>query len=207
MLYNTNIEIIASEITIDDGESTGMVQDTYTISFSISAEFNGVGTWYLFLKNSNPEFITVPTGQNSSSEDRIIPITSIPLKYDLKLTPGWEIYSRPCFFVTEPEDDRTDLSSQISTSVFNLIKMTMKSGMTLNDTMVRFECFKDTRRLKIGEGFDIDIKEDPGKPDGMRIDVVVHDCTPHITYRLFILVNNFVVNNIAAEVTEFNKET
>ena len=207
MLYNTNIEIIASEITIDDGESTGMVQDTYTISFSISAEFNGVGTWYLFLKNSNPEFITVPTGQNSSSEDRIIPITSIPLKYDLKLTPGWEIYSCPCFFVTEPEDDRTDLSSQISTSVFNLIKMTMKSGMTLNDTMVRFECFKDTRRLKIGEGFDIDIKEDPGKPDGMRIDVVVHDCTPHITYRLFILVNNFVVNNIAAEVTEFNKET
>ena len=207
MLYDTNIEIITSEITIDDGESSGMVQDTYTISFSVSAEFNGVGTWYLFLKNSNPEFIKVPNGQNTSANDRIIPITSIPLKYDLRLTPGWEIYSCPCFFVTDMKDDVTDISSQISASVINLIRMTLNSGMKLDGSMVRFECFKDTRRLIPGEGFDINIENDSGKTNGFKIEIITHDCAPNITYRLFILVNNFAVNSIATEATGFNKET
>lgn len=207
MLYDTNIEVITSEITIDDGEGVGMVQDTFTIAFNISAEFNGVGTWYLFLKNLNPEFITMPNGKNMGSGDRMIPISSIPLKYDLKLTPGWEIYSTPCYFVSSETIDTTDISSVISRPVANLIRMTLDSGMILNDSMVRFECFKDTKQLRQGKDYEIKIVKDDNKDIGLRIDIITYNCTPDVTYRLFVLVNNFAVNNIASDVTGFTKET
>lgn len=207
MLYDTNIELITSEITIDDGEGTGMVQDTYTISFSVSAEFNGVGTWYLFLQNNNPNFILTQTHVETDDDGRIIPISSIPLKYDLKLTPGWEIYNAPCYFVDSFKDDITDLSTSISKPVANLIRLTMDSGMALSDSLVRFECFKDTKRLKLKEDFDIEIKKDKTNEIGLSIKIITHNCTPKVTYRLFILVNNFAVNNIASDVTGFNKET
>lgn len=207
MLYDTNIELITSEITIDDGEGSGMIQDTFTISFTVSAEFNGVGTWYLFCQNKNPEFIITPSGNDLGVGDNIIPILSIPLKYDLKLTPGWEIYGAPCYFVSSPKDDETDITNFISKPVANLIKLTLDSGMMLSDSMVRFECFKDTKRLVHGEGYRITIEEDKLSEIGIKITIITHDCTPHVTYRLFILVNNFAVNNIASDVTGFNKET
>ena len=39
-----------------------------------------------------------------------------------------------------------------------------------------------------------------------EIEIVTKQGKPKVTYRMFILINNFAVNNICAEVTEFNKE-
>lgn len=207
MLYDTNIEMITSEITIDDGEGTGMVQDTYTISFSVSAEFYGVGMWYLMLKNLNPEFLITGTSHEPKVGDTIVPILSIPLKYDLHLGPGWEIYSTPCYVVSDTEKDVTDLTPSISRSVANLIKIILSSGTYLSDSFIRFECFKGTKRLEQGKGYQIDIQLDPSTEHGLSITITTYDCRPYVTYRVFVLINNFAINSIAAEVQGFHKET
>lgn len=206
MLYDTDIEIIPSQITTDDGESSGMITDTYTISFSVTASFRCVGLWYLFLKNSNPEFLVSSIGTDLQENDRIIPICSIPLRYDLQLTPGWEIYAAPCYFVSDLKDDVTDLTSTIPKSVANLIIMTIKAGLMISDSFVRFVCFEDTRRLEPKIHYDLEIQEDPKSDYGVTIKIITHRGNPKLTYRMFILINNFAVNNICAEVTEFNKE-
>ena len=206
MLYDTNIEIIPSQITTDDGESSGMVTDTYTISFSVTASFRCVGLWYLFLKNKNPEFIINSIGTELQENDTIVPICSIPLKYDLKLTPGWEVYSAPCYFISELKNDVTDLTSQIPESVANLILLTLKSGMELSDSFVRFICFEDTRHIHPKVDYDLTIEEDPKAEFNVSVKITTFKGHPKLTYRVFILVNNFAVNNICAEMTEFNKE-
>lgn len=206
MLYDTNMEITPSQITTDDGESSGMITDTYTISFSITASFRCVGLWYLFLKNKNPEFIVSSIGTNLTENDRIIPICAIPLRYDLKLDPGWEMYSAPCFHVSDLENDVTDLTSQIPESVANLMIMTLDSGMHLSDSFVRFECFKDTLRLTQGVDYHLDINKTTDSDYGITVKVVVHKGNPKVTYRLFVLINNYAVNSICASVTTFNKE-
>lgn len=206
MLYDTNIELITSEITVDDGEGTGMVQDTFTVSFTVTAEFNGVGTWYLFLKNRNPEFLVAPTGSDITKDGTMIPIMSIPLKYDLKLTPGWEIYAAPCYLVSSPKDDETDLTNEISDPVANLIITALDSELELSSTFIRFECFMDTHQLTPGRDYDVIIERDKTSKIGIRAKIITHLCRRKSTYRIFILVNNYAVNNIASEVTGFNKE-
>lgn len=206
MLYDTDIEIIPSQITTDDGESTGMITDTYTISFSVTASFRCVGLWYLFLKNKNTEFIVSPIGTDLQESDDIVPICSIPLRYDLKLTPGWEIYSAPCYFVSDLKRDVTDLTGVIPESIANLILITLKSGMMLSDSFVRFVCFEDTRLIRPKEDYDLEIKEDSNSDFGVTVKIITYKGKPKFTYRVFILVNNFVVNSICSEVTEFNKE-
>lgn len=206
MLYDTNVELITSEITIDDGEGTGMIQDTFTVSFTVTAEFNGVGSWFLFLINRNPEFLVAPTGTDVSQGDTIIPITSIPLKYDLKLTPGWEIFSAPCYMVSSDKDDETDLSNEITLPVANLILTSMRSGLDVGETFVRFECFMDTYQLRPGKDYDITIEKDGTSEVGVRVKVITHLCRRKVTYRIFILVNNYAVNNVASEVTGFREE-
>lgn len=206
MLYDTEIEIIPSQITTDDGESSGMITDTYTISFSITASFRVPALWYLFLMNNNREFIVSSIGTDLHDDDRIVPICSIPLRYDLRLTPGWEIYAAPCYFVSDLKDDVTDLTSNIPESVANLMIMTLRSGMMLSDSFVRFVCFEDTRKMVPEVDYTLNIKEDRLSDYGVKIEIVTKQGKPKVTYRMFILINNFAVNNICAEVTEFNKE-
>lgn len=207
MLYDTNIEMITSDITIDDGEGAGMVQDVYTISFTVSAEFYGVGMWYLMLKNLNPEFLIASTNHDPKVGDTIVPILSIPLKYDLHLSSGWEIYSTPCYVVDDVKEDVTDLTQSISRPVANLIKLILNTGMYLSDSFIRFECFKETKRLEPGKGYKIEIKLDERAENGVTVTITTYDCRPYITYRVFIIINNFAINSIAAEATGFHKET
>ena len=101
MLYGTNVEVVLSEISGDDGESIGMITDTYTIGLSMSFEFNAPGSWYVFLKDNNPNFIMNPTdseieaGNQKLVGERIVPLLTIPLKYNLHLEEGWKILQSP----------------------------------------------------------------------------------------------------------------
>lgn len=206
MLYETNIDLITSEITVDDGEGTGMIQDTFTVSFTVTAEFNAVGSWFLFLMNRNPEFLVAPTGTDIGKEGTMIPIMSIPLKYDLKLTPGWEIFAAPCYMVDAEKDDVTDLSNEVSLQVANLILTSINSEMNPIGTLIRFECFLNTYQLQMGKDYDISIEKDNSSDIGIRVKIITHICRKKATYRVFILVNNFAVNTVAAEVTGFTDE-
>ena len=208
MLYDTNIEMIPSDITTDAGDSIGVVNDSYTIGLTMSFEFNTVGTWYVHLADANLNFITNPSDAEIDSisqykdEDAIVPLYSIPLRYNLRLGDGWKILQSPTYAVTEEgmgekHLDITDIGQIIPTPIQNtlraLVDHNRKHAIPL-DPYIRFKCFKDHRELPYGkEGFEVDLE---------KFKIYTYDCTPRRTYRLFIMVNNVMINSISPEVNK-----
>lgn len=207
MMYPTNIETIVSDFSLDDGEGRGIIKDTYTISFSLSTEFNAVGSWFLFLMDGMNRFDIIPTeaelAQSNMDPNRIIPIHSIPMNYDLELEPGWMVSKdmSPMYFIRDevPEGkwDETDLSQTIRNSVKKVIAHQLGMNIPL-DTLIRFRCFKNSKELPYGKnGFEVDLE---------HYILKTYDCDPSATYRLFIVINNFAINSYTSEINEFNKE-
>lgn len=212
MLYGTNVEVVLSEISGDDGESIGMITDTYTIGLSMSFEFNAPGSWYVFLKDNNPNFIMNPTdseieaGNQKLVGERIVPLLTIPLKYNLHLEEGWKILQSPTYMVTSSGVgveyvDETDFSQVIpkavQTTIEQLVKHNKEHGIPLSP-YIRFRCFKDTKELPVGKmGYEVDLE---------KFKIYTYNCKPKVTYRLFILINNLAIQNLLPQVAEFHKE-
>lgn len=210
MMYPTNIEAILSDISIDDGEGRNMIMDTYTINLSMSLEFNAVGTWYAFLKDAQKNYyvhpLTTELVQNCGNCDRIKPLLTLPLRYDLHLQDGWKILQSPTYVVAthgigERFKDVTEFGSVIPSLVKNtltgIIEHSAHYGIPISP-YIKFRCFKDTKELPLGKnGFEINLK---------TFEVYTYNCTPGVTYRLFILINNLKINSIATEVTKFNEK-
>lgn len=207
MLYPTNIETIVSDFSIDDGDGKGLIKDSYTISFSMSTEFNAVGNWYLFLKDGSPRYDIIPTeselAESGYDLGNIIPIHSIPLSYDLHLEPGWAVFNdmSPMYFIKDEipkgECDITDISQIIQKPIRKVINHQLGMNIPL-DTMIRFKCFKNRKEMPYGKrGYEIDLE---------NLTIKTYDCDPDATYRLFIIVNNFAINASISEITKFSEE-
>ncbi|MCM1220477.1 MAG: hypothetical protein NC548_38925 [Lachnospiraceae bacterium] len=217
MLYDTKIETIVSELSDpDEGDSRGMVTDTYVIPFSLTMDFYGVGTWYAGLVNSDHSYSVAPSdtelaiaaakkGANVKvpDEEHIIPLMSIPMGFDLHLPDGWRILNSPCFFVSADSykkrvDDVTDFADVIPNEFRSLIGKFVtynKYTKTPFEPFIRFRCFKGRYELPEGpNGYTIDLD---------KLQVHVYDCDPKETYRLFVLVNTLMINTIASEVNGF----
>lgn len=216
MLYNTKIEATFSDIgEPDDGESRGMVNDTYVIPFSLSMEFYGVGTWYTGLVNGDPTYRVAPSdteiaimenkGKNVDVPDdsRIIPLMSIPMGFDLHLKDGWRILNSPCFSVTadgyKDVEDITPFSDVVPQEFRNLIGKFVTYNQYTKvpfEPFIEFRCFKGRKELPVGDnGYKIDLS---------KLEVHIFDCDSAETYRLFILVNTLMINTIASEVNSFS---
>lgn len=199
-LYNTNIEMIASELSIDDGETKGMTGGNYTISFTLSAEFSAMACFLLFLRNNDNRVSICPPVENK--DNRVVTLYTIPLLYDLKLEPGWKMITAPSFIVEDRNDvDVTNLSQAIPSNIglpdilINQKKMNMKE-----DSIIRFRVFKDREELIKGVDFEVDTS------DVDSIKLFTYDCDIKKTYRVFVILNMGLINSINAEAYKFNDE-
>lgn len=194
MMYQTNIESIVSDVSLDDGESRGIVSDTYTIALSLSLEFNAVGVWYLFQNDGNDNYNRIPIDDELSG-DNIIPIVSIPLGYNLRLDHGWKIYDQSFYHVSTNKDndpDITDISTILESNGMKKLLHHLDHNNIPHYPYLRFRCFKDGKELSRGkDGFEIDLKKKC---------IYTYNPEPHHTYRLFTIVNSLDINNAAAEI-------
>lgn len=201
MLYPTRVEIFSSDLTPDDGETRGIIADTYTITLTLSIEFNAVGVWYLFMDDGRQERIHAPMDEICTmSGDNIIPISSIPLNYDLDLTGGWKILESPFYFpdmANKEGVDSTDISSILDKpSIKMLIRHNREMGIPL-EQFLNFRCFCENREIPRGhDGFDISFEDKC---------IYTYYPIPKTSYRLFVLINSLAINNMATEITNFNK--
>lgn len=198
MLYPTNIETFSTDLTPDDGETRGIISDTYTIGLSLSMEFYGVSAWYLFLGDKDNSINRAPYDEDLD-DGRIIPISSIPLDYDLGLEKGWKILSSPFYFTDDSEVDVTDISSILNmSSLQSLIKHHTKHNIPL-EPFLQFRCFRGREEIPRGvNGFDIDLNKKC---------VYTYHPIGGMSYRLFVLINSLAINNMATEITNFNFES
>ena len=200
MLYPTNIETISSDLSADDGETRGIISDTYTINLALSMEFYGVSAWYTFIGDKNDCIIRAPYDEDlSKNNGRIIPISTIPLDYDLGLEKGWKILSSPFYFAEAKTNlDITDISSILdSGSLKAIINHHRKNNIPL-EPFVQFRCFKGRQELPRGvKGFDIDFDKKC---------IYTYNPEGNVSYRLFVLINSLSINNMATEITNFKEE-
>ena len=198
-LYQTNIEVIPSELSIDDGSQRGMITDAFTLSFTLSCEFNAMGCYYLFMRDNDDRLRACPH-TDISKNGEIIPLFTIPLFMDIDLEPGWKIETAPSFFVESNKTiDTVNLREVLSDNMMSLL--TFIESMNLDrKTFMKFRVFKDRTELQETMGFSVDLT-DLNKPT-----LRVFDCNPKVTYRLFVLINSAYINSISAEIAEFNKE-
>ena len=200
MLYPTKIETICSDLSADDGETRGIISDTYTIGLSLSMEFYGVSAWYTFIGDNDESVIRAPYDDElSKSDGRIIPISTIPLDYDLGLEHGWKVLASPFYFANPKEKiDETDISSILNmNSVQSIIRHHKHNNIPL-EPFIQFRCFRGREEIPRGvKGFDIDLNKKllyTYYPEG------------NISYRLFVLINSLAINNMATEITNFKEE-
>lgn len=199
MMYPTSIETICSDLTAEDGETRGIISDTYTISLAMSMEFYGVSAWYTFLGDKKDHVMRAPYDDDMDKHDRIIPISSIPLGYNLDLDKGWKILSSPFYFAEAKTNlDVTDISSILDApSIKALINHHRRNNIPL-DPFIRFRCFKNRQELPRGvKGFDIDLDKKC---------IYTYNPEGNISYRLFVLINSLAINNMATEITNFKEE-
>lgn len=200
MLYPTRIETICSDLQLDDGDTRGIITDTYTIGLSLSMEFYGVSAWYTFIGDKEKTIIRAPFDDEISKNDGdIIPISSIPMEYDLGLDKGWKILSAPCYFADPTQKiDETDISSILSMSSIKSLITHHKNKHIPLEPFLQFRCFKGRDELPRGvNGFDIDLDKQV---------IYTYRPTGKLSYRLFVLINSLAINNMATEITNFKAE-
>lgn len=199
-LYNTNIEMIASELSLDDGETHGMVTNSFTISFTLSAEFSAMSCFLLYLRDNNDRMIMCPPLDNK--DDTIVTMFTIPLLYDLKLAPGWKMISAPSFIVQDTKDvDCTHISQAIPKDVgLPDILLHQKTVGLKEESVIEFRVFKDRKELRKGIDFEVDTS------DIDDIKLYTYDCNVKVTYRVFVLLNMGLINSINDSAYGFSKE-
>lgn len=202
-LYPTRIEAIVSDISMDDGNSRGLAQDNFTISFSMACGFNCMSTFYCLLRDNDNVIVTDPIDDTDylESHTTTVPIFTIPLLENFPVKPGWRIASSPMFIV-EPKYvngeyvDETDISSIITPSIHQIINH--QKGMNLPLSLfMEFKLYADKTELIEGKDYTIDL-------DNFIIRTTT--CISRATYRLFMLVNNAYIHSISSEITKFNRE-
>lgn len=210
IMYPTTIESFCTDLQPDDGETRGIITDTYTIGFSLSLEFNAVAVWYTFLNDSNNyvtrapadvEYITGPDGRLMQQRgDRIDPVTVIPLRYDLGLDRGWKILTSTYFYTDSKCDemDITDISSLLDMPSLKSLVSHHRGNHIPIEPFLDFKCYCSLAELPRGvKGFDIDYDKKC---------IYVYHPISGMPYRLFVLINSMAINNMAIEITNFNKK-
>lgn len=202
-LYPTGVETIVSDISMDDGNNRGLAQDNYTISFTMSCEFNCMATFCCILRDDNDSIITDPIDNTDYLENKgtTIPIFTIPILSNFPVKPGWRIASSPMFTV-EPKYingitvDETDISSIITPSIQKIINH--QKGMNLPlGLFMEFKLYANKEELIPDKDYTIDLD---------KYIIRTTKCIPSATYRLFLLVNNAYIHATSSEITKFNQE-
>ena len=198
-LYDTNIEAIPSDLSIDDGNNKGLLYDSYTLSFTLSCEFNSIGAFYLTMRDNSDKFIPYMP-DNIKEDNRVVPLFTIPLLFHIDLDPGWKILSAPSYFIKNTEEpDILHLNS--FDSKMQCVLHYQKAMNLPIDLFIKFRVFKGNTELPYGEyGFTVDMS-DIDNPTLTTYDLSITE-----TYRLFIIINNGYINSIATEINEFQKE-
>lgn len=202
-----NIDAHLSNLQMDDGSRTGMVDDAYTVSFTIDSEFNGVGTFFLFTSEpldhhnlDREELWSEPIDNTWNIEEREkgaalrLDVMLTDLHHEYNVPTGWKLYANPAYMITEKEKhvpDMLDLSKIITPDIDRAIQYHIDRNIPLAK-MIMIDNFRDGKKLSEEEGdFYIDY---PTRT------LYTYQKNPFSNYRLVILVNKLYLNELMIDI-------
>lgn len=194
--YPVNIDTTISGLSIDDGSKRGFVSDSFTTTFTVSTEFNSAGLYYYFTED--PNFVSrFITSLEAGEEKKLIPLFTITNNPVERIGEGWNLYAAPIYAVERSQSiDETDLSSIFNNSITKCLEYHHFHGLD-PDLFIKFVVTKDNERLIPNEDFEVDLK---------NLKLITKKINPDSTYRVFIHVNTFYVNDLISRVYELDAE-
>lgn len=186
--YPASVDVLVSDLQMDDGSKKEMVDDVYTINFTVETEFTTAGIYHIFSKRQFQlmheevgEWYRHERGQNKLAMD----ILFTPYEdLGIDVGEGWNLYCEPAYAVTS-SPDVLDFSAMINPSLRQLLDYHLKMNIPL-DNLIKVSILKDRHLLDPIKGdFTIDFKN-----------CILHTyrVSKLSTYRLIILVNTAYAN-------------
>lgn len=186
--YPVNIDTRFSDLSWDDGDKIGHVNNQFQISFSVRMEFFATGFYYLFSTHLFDDYKDLPTVFPEDST--VIPIfTDVVLKEDLNLKEGWRLYnSASC--IPGKINDSICIDELLNDSIRKVISYYKENGLPYVE-------FLDIKIRKQGdiqhEGRDYTIDYD-------TMTVYFHNEDVYYTYKILVCVNIEFINEMIKRV-------
>ena len=150
--YKASIDMLCSNFSADDGSKTNMISTAYQITFTMRAEFNSTGLYYVFSPKCKEHAINVPDGST------IIPMyTDVIVHEDYRLNEGWVMAARSAIKLDNGITDVINIAPILNTSVQRLISYHLENGIPL-DNFIDIRVRKQGDLIRKGIDYDMDYK-------------------------------------------------
>lgn len=190
--YGTVIDAMFRDLAMDDGNRKGMVEDAYTVSFTIDVEFPGAGLYHLFTTNKHA-IQKISCDSLEVNDGSVVELMFTLSDLDKNTTDGWALYGAPVYTIDRTDrPDRTDLSTSINKSLTSVMDFHIENNIPI-ETAFRFKLKKDNEELVEGKDYKFDLK---------TRQLTTFRVAQRSTYRFFIYVNVARVNDLGIELAK-----
>lgn len=199
MYYTHNIITTFSDLTIESGNKKNMSDESYNITFRVTAEFNMPGVYFIdtFKENKGID-VTLKTKEYNEENDTYFPlytVNNLKSRFPSELN-GMQLYGTTIFQTTaKPHqvEDRVDIKCVLDSEHMRVIRAHQSWNMNPL-TLMNVYILKDGELLEYGKGYEIDWN---------TLEIIVRDIDNASTYRLIMYFNygtvNEILNNTAYE--------
>jgi hypothetical protein len=192
MYYTHNVITTFSDLSIESGNRKNMVDDSYNITFRVTAEFNMPG---VFMIDGNDELlgvdVTLKTKEYREENNSYFPLFTINNLYSRfpQEMNGMQLYGSTIFQTTATPgqlEDRVDIKSVLDNDHIRVIRAHKAWNMN-PDTLMNIFVLKDNETLEYIKDFEIDWN---------RLELVIKNIDNSATYRLIMYFDYSTVNEI-----------
>ena len=203
LLYKQNILTTFSDLSMDEGNRKNMVDDSYTLSFKVTCDFNIMGTYLMVGTNSVYNKVAFSIGNDIASDDISLGSFTPIYTYDLAVASD-DIIARGYkplltnMIKTDPALNGKDETIGIAYFFDDDFKIIMRNMIAQElDPRILAEC-------KIYKDRDEQITNADFTADWTNMSITIKDTDKYATYRLVIYVNLAYLNN---RITELHADT
>lgn len=201
MYYTHNVIVTFSDLTLESGNKKNMVDDSYNVTFRVTAEFNLPGVYMLDgnLDQLTGIDITLKTKEYQEENDSYFPmytVRNLSSRFPPELN-GMQLYGSTIFQTTaKPNqlEDRVDIKGVLDNDHIRVIRAHRAWNME-PDTLLNFYILKDNDLLSYRTDYTIDWN---------TLEIVVKTIDNSATYRLLMYFNYETVNEILSN-TAYNR--
>ena len=210
MYYKHRLLIVFYDLSIEDGNKKNMVDDTYNITFKVSAEFNLPGMYVItpnpYTKITDVEIRDItPYVEGEGEVVDYIPLFTLSNLWNKypKDKDGMTLYGTSIFYTEKEKDGKTDiveLTPLLEPEKQKVIRF--YTGYSLkHDTLLKVYILKDSNELVENEDYIIDWN---------RFEIQILKSEYKATYRIIIYISATTFNEIEKEIKDlpnFDKDT
>lgn len=182
--YMAEMDLTINSPEPDEGQRSSQTNRLFEISFSVRAEFNGTG--YFFLTSPNIRYKSDKPVFPIENDQTVVCHYTDDINYRLiDIPPGWSILATPSVRFKSYDDNSVSLKPILDEKLDRLIQFFIDNRMDPSLLIsVEFRCRSRVINLN-----------SPWRIDWRRRELIIEEVDLHETYRLIFLVNSGLIHN------------